>query len=674
MSISLFHVNGIPEHSSNLKVSMDLIPGCQEPAIRIEAPEEGGSIFFDGEGGAVGKVSWSKDKYLVVPVYFKENHSLYMHMRFWETGNNEENCAYIAMGVLPGFTVQVTLKLKDLDLNTLFLPRTPGRLKNVSLGRPTAPERVNRFSIDIPPSSEPQTVWIGIPRIMDEEPEYNIPNEPMVDEIGQWMQKDWKGKTKDSEEMMKNLKNWTDGEHKPLDGEFDSYGGWTGHKFEATGFFRIERDKNRWWMVDPEGHPFFSVGPDCVIPYAEGPVDGIEGLFSWLPPKEGEFADAWIEKRKGRGNSVSFLTANLIRTFAGDWREAWEGIVKAQLKEYGFNTIANWSVPGLGTKLEIPYVTEVGFPDTERKIFRDFPDVFSEEYAVNSDACYRALEAKASDSYMIGYFLRNEPNWAFGDYNVAEFLIAHPEDFACKDELIKYLGVKYNGDVRSLSEAWNYSFNSFVDLKNPIENASRLSLKAEQDLKEFTKILVEQYIKIPAQAARKYAPNHLNLGLRWAWVASDAFYAGSEYCDVFSINCYKLNPDAEEIRKYSEVTGLPVMIGEFHAGALDAGLPSNGLRGVKNQEERGKFYSWYLENAAAIPELVGAHYFQWNDQPVLGRFDGENCNIGLIDVCGRPYEEMMKYIKNTHKRMYKICDGELEPTKERPIEVVREGF
>ncbi|MYF03494.1 MAG: hypothetical protein F4230_00325, partial [Holophagales bacterium] len=40
----------------------------------------------------------------------------------------------------------------------------------------------------------------------------------------------------------------------------DRFGGWTGLKFGATGFFRTEHDGRRWWLVTPEGHAFISWG------------------------------------------------------------------------------------------------------------------------------------------------------------------------------------------------------------------------------------------------------------------------------------------------------------------------------------------------------------------------------------------------------------------------------
>ena len=47
--------------------------------------------------------------------------------------------------------------------------------------------------------------------------------------------------------------------------KLDRYGGWFGKKFEATGFFRVEKDK-RWWIVTPEGNAFLSWGINHLYP------------------------------------------------------------------------------------------------------------------------------------------------------------------------------------------------------------------------------------------------------------------------------------------------------------------------------------------------------------------------------------------------------------------------
>jgi len=42
--------------------------------------------------------------------------------------------------------------------------------------------------------------------------------------------------------------------------ELSRYGGWKARRVKATGFFRTEQVDGRWWLVDPEGYLFLSVG------------------------------------------------------------------------------------------------------------------------------------------------------------------------------------------------------------------------------------------------------------------------------------------------------------------------------------------------------------------------------------------------------------------------------
>ena len=99
--------------------------------------------------------------------------------------------------------------------------------------------------------------------------------------------------------------------------------------------------------------------------------------------------------------------------------------------------------------------------------------------------------------------------------------------------------------------------------------------------------------------------------------------------------------------------------------ALDTGLSATGLEGVLTQKDRGKAYRYYCERVAAHPNGVGCHYFQCYDQFVLGRFDGENYNIGLFDICSRPYQDMASYVKQCSEAMYEIADGTKVPTDEK---------
>ena len=366
--------------------------------------------------------------------------------------------------------------------------------------------------------------------------------------------------------------------------------------------------------------------------------------------------------------SYSFERANLRRAFGKDWKKAWQDLSIRLLMRLGMNTLGNWSDPELYPLFAHVMMLEQ-FPETTHCIFRDFPDVLSPEYAQNAQTCAAFLRPRREDHGMIGYFLRNEPSWAFVDgLIVADEVLRDPEDTYCRRGLIDFLKSRYR-TVEALSQAWKTTFDSFEELRHPIEKASALSEQAEIDLRDFSEKLIERYVGIPSEACRREDPNHMNLGMRWAWISDPAIVSGWRHFDAFSINCYAVDP-TEAIRHVRELgVDLPVMIGEFHFGSLDRGNTATGLEGVLNEEERGKALSYYVERAAADPCGVGCHWFQFSDQFVLGRFDGENYHIGLTDVTLKPHEAMEEAGCRTGMRLKEIMLGQCPPTDDRPISI-----
>ena len=106
---------------------------------------------------------------------------------------------------------------------------------------------------------------------------------------------------------------------------------------------------------------------------------------------------------------------------------------------------------------------------------------------------------------------------------------------------------------------------------------------------------------------------------------------------------------------------LPMLIGEFHFGALDRGLSHPSLFAVGTQAERGEAYMRFLSNAAAHPNTVAAHYFAYNDQPIDGRYDGENYQFGFVDVCHTPYREFTDAVAQTNRDIYEYVRGTKAP-------------
>jgi agarase len=73
---------------------------------------------------------------------------------------------------------------------------------------------------------------------------------------------------------------------------------------------------------------------------------------------------------------------------------------------------------------------------------------------------------------------------------------------------------------------------------------------------------------------------------------------------------------------------------------------------VLSQTQRGDAYWYYLTGALANPLIVGTHWFQYLDQPLAGRPDGENWAIGFVDVTDTPYQELTKVSRELGSSLY----------------------
>ena len=132
----------------------------------------------------------------------------------------------------------------------------------------------------------------------------------------------------------------------------------------------------------------------------------------------------------------------------------------------------------------------------------------------------------------------------------------------------------------------------------------------------------------------------------------------ARYTDVISFNEYRFT-----LEDFVLPPGVdrPVLVGEFHFGALDRGLLHTGLRSVEDQNQRAEAYINYLESALRNPEVVGVHWFQMYDEPVTGRSDGENYQIGFLDICDQPYPETIGASRFIGSQLYLIRTREPFP-------------
>jgi hypothetical protein len=453
-----------------------------------------------------------------------------------------------------------------------------------------------------------------------------LEGKPLVDEFGQYTHAEWPGKAHSLDELKKN---W-DAEEAVLRTATltnrDAYGGFLETHAKATGFFRVEQIAGSWWFIDPDGHLYYSTGLNGVGVGAGTRVEGREDLFAALPPPN---PAPVAPGARGRGFGGSFYTWNLQRRFGDDWRNKWAELTTQRLTAWGFNTMHNWGTTNLAEP-RVPYAFMMRGWQTGNSIM-GMPDVYANDFARRVDeVAANQLEPRKNDPFMLGYFIGNEPPWPGRESLLCDAILAAPPSEIQK-RLKTFLA---DGDTRARR-------------------------------KEFVLAAFQVYLDTINAAVRMHDTNHLNLGIRFGGGPGDDVLKAARGFDVFSVNIYRYAPSRETFDHIYSLVQKPILIGEFHIGAPERGL-AQGLVQAMNQDERAAGYRYYVEQSAAHPAVIGTHWFQWLDQPVTGRNDGENYNIGFVDVTDQPYPEMVAAAKITHDRLLEIHSGKIPPTDRRP--------
>ena len=497
----------------------------------------------------------------------------------------------------------------------------------------------------------PPTAWIT-----DAKPFF-----PFIDTFGQYLHKDWPGKAHSVAELQQRRE--TEAKElaaNPGPPNWDKYGGWAnGPQRPATGFFRTEKVDGKWWLVDPDGHLFWSHGIDCVRAIDATPI---EERASWFQDFVGEQPDyreflstGYALKGHYAGRNVtsfSFAGANLKRKYGGNWRPAYAELIPRRLRSWGLNTIANWSDSGVFLMRRTPYTDNVGshgvkMIEGSEGYWGKFPDVFDPGFAA---ALRRGAESKknssANDPWCIGYFSDNEMSWG-DDTSLAVGTLKSPATQAAKLAMMADLKSKY-GNIAGLNVSWGGTNNSWDEL---LQNRHAPDPeKAHADLAAFSVKTAETYFRTVRDVIKSVAPNQLYLGCRFAVVNDQAARAAGKYCDVVSYNLYR-----REIADFKYPgADKPFLVGEFHFGALDRGMFHTGLVPVENQAARAQAYRDYVLGALRHPQCVGTHWFQWQDEPTTGRvYDEENYQIGFLNVADTPYVETITASRDVGARLYR---------------------
>jgi hypothetical protein len=484
---------------------------------------------------------------------------------------------------------------------------------------------------------------------------------PFIDELGQYVHNDWPGKTHSVEEMIAHGRE----EARDLQTHgrlaiWNKYGGWAdGPKLRTTGFFHTQKHNGKWWLVDPTGKLFWSHGIDCVHSADPTPVTGREKYFRVLPAEDSPFgrfygragwAPVGYYKDHSPYRTYDFGRANLWRAYGEDFEETFADLTQRRLESWGVNTIGNWSDEQIYRMRRTPYVGTISFEarrlEGSEGYWGKFYDVFDASFGQKlRERLQREVGVTADDPWCLGYFVHNELSWG-DDTSLAVATLVSGPDQPAKEVFVNNLKMRYE-TIEELNQAWGTSYASWEALLQSRQAPDKE--KARPDLEDFYTKTAETYFSTVRRELKRVAPNQLYLGCRFAWVNDRAARAATKFCDVISYNRYDYS--VADL-KLPDGADLPVIIGEFHFGALDRGLFHTGLKATQNQQDRADKYRDYVRGALRNPYIVGTHWFQYTDQPTTGRGDGENYQIGFVDICDNPYPEIVQAAREIGQSMY----------------------
>ena len=461
--------------------------------------------------------------------------------------------------------------------------------------------------------------------------------------------------------------------------ETDTYGGRLDVSLQKTGWFHTQKSSGRWWLVTPDGHAFFSLGMNVVA--ADGDrtyVEGREFMFKDLPPASGEWAPFYgsgDSRRVDQGASqgigydhgrwFDFYAANLYRVDGKDWLATWRKRAIDRLRAWGFNTIGNWSDPSLGQSHRLPYTRSINLAGNYANVASGYdywgrmPDPFDPKFVQATEQAVAQVSGDVRDDpYLLGYFADPELAWAGigpqGRWGLAIGTLSGDAKSPAKQAFIAVLKKKY-GDAIKLGSAWNLPLSSWDMLQaqgfvppHPDEAHPAIA----EDYSAWLRQYADTYFRVVAEAIHRHDPHHLFLGGRFAVSTPEAVAACAQYVDVVSFNVYADLPqhgfDAAAMRQLDK----PALISEFHFGSDDRGPFGKGVVSVWNEHQRGEAYARFVAAAASDPDIVGAHWFQYVDQPVTGRsLDGENSHIGLVGITDIPFAGFVDAVRTANRRV-----------------------
>jgi len=438
----------------------------------------------------------------------------------------------------------------------------------------------------------------------------------------------------------------------------DRYGAWKGKKFNATGFFRLEKE-DRWWLVSPEGNAFLSFG--------------INHLHSDLWQQDFN-RQTWQKELGVRDLKEYSKFAPALRSWFLKTCEEW-----------GFNTA------GVHTSLnvlnqptpEIAYMRPIRFVDIPhwKKEVPDesFLDVFSDEFANHCDRL--AKEAAAPDDpFLLGYTMTDCPLFTEEDCRTRPDVIggARRESRVGWPRRLRNFGASeagkaayvdtmrdlYRGKISEFNSTYGTTFESFDALSNAENWRKDTDLSNANETRDnivFLKRVVQKYYETARDAIRRYDTNHMFFGDKLnanTDTVDTVLPITSQYTDAVFYQMYgRYEVQQPGLDRWAKRTDQPFINGDSAFTMITPTMPRPYGPVADSLQQRADWTAEFFLRAFARPDFIGWHYCGLIDATQNIPRKQARQHSGMLTELGEPYPALLKVIQSCSNELYEIAQG-----------------
>jgi hypothetical protein len=365
-----------------------------------------------------------------------------------------------------------------------------------------------------------------------------------------------------------------------------------GPVFRATGFFRTERGRGRWWLVTPDGRPFYANGVDHV---------------SAAPD---------VDIQTGRCPYCDAIAANYPNL------DAWASATVARLQSWGFNTLGAWSDSDLLKTMPYTVLLDMAGGD----------DWFAPEFAARAAAIAASdVAPRRDDPNLVGWYLDSElrwgPDWRKQTQLLDDYLALPPGTPG------RRVAERHAGDPEGFLAVLASRYFRVTTAAVRTQDPNHLILG--------TKMITQLTPRVVLCAARRYV-DVLTL---------DDYTLLPGLDDLIQSTWGPFVHRTPNLGEFYRFTHRPIMVAEYSFRAADAGVPNSWppiFPIYASQQDRADAYAAYVEKLHRAPWMVGDFWFEYTDEPPGGRFDHEDSNFGVVATTDVPWQTLAERMTLVH--------------------------